>query len=483
MDKSTTYGSWHALAVRYDTMTSSKEDEDFMKYVNSDDIQRRISNFRSLLNRSERGEEETRALMSLLRADFNRGSCGITSPKLYERLTRTLPIIEDYTAMVCNACERLASSRFLKSEEKYLFFTQACRAYGNTALMLHGGATLGMYHLGVVKGLLERNLLPRIISGTNTGAIVAALICTSADASRLFDRDSYDYKAFNARPTRGNVRRKFHRFLSEGYFMEVSVLVEFLRDNLGDVTFLEAYRRTGRVLNIVAKRESQCGAMVSWNMNYLTAPNVLVYSACAAACAMPGLYAPTDVLVKCPDRSIVPYHPCSLKVNTTPIGSEPSDRIRELFNVNCFIVSQASPVDIPALRLDLRTDWMIFRILRVFVEESCRFLGWLHSRGWLGKYGGSITRVLTTQLKSDVTIFPCRDLSDVLRCLSNPDKDLFDHCVWKGQLRVWPLVQRLKVQYEIERVMTEIVSTHLDQLCNQYEGGDYIPTSPRAYLF
>jgi hypothetical protein len=42
-------------------------------------------------------------------------------------------------------------------------------AYGRSALLLSGGAGLGIHHFGVVKALHEQGLLPRIISGTVIG--------------------------------------------------------------------------------------------------------------------------------------------------------------------------------------------------------------------------------------------------------------------------------------------------------------------------
>ena len=43
--------------------------------------------------------------------------------------------------------------------------------------MLSGGATLGIYHYGVLKALLSEGLLPAVISGTSAGAVVAAMAC------------------------------------------------------------------------------------------------------------------------------------------------------------------------------------------------------------------------------------------------------------------------------------------------------------------
>ncbi len=48
--------------------------------------------------------------------------------------------------------------------------------FGRSALLLSGGASMGLQHSGVVKCLLESNLLPRVISGASAGSIVAAIV-------------------------------------------------------------------------------------------------------------------------------------------------------------------------------------------------------------------------------------------------------------------------------------------------------------------
>jgi TAG lipase/lysophosphatidylethanolamine acyltransferase len=45
--------------------------------------------------------------------------------------------------------------------KKLEFFSESRHAYGRTALLLSGGASFGMYHIGVVKALYEQNLLPK----------------------------------------------------------------------------------------------------------------------------------------------------------------------------------------------------------------------------------------------------------------------------------------------------------------------------------
>jgi hypothetical protein len=53
--------------------------------------------------------------------------------------------------------------------------------YGRSALMLSGGATNGLYHLGVCTTLLQNNLLPRIIAGSSVGAIFVGIIGTHTE--------------------------------------------------------------------------------------------------------------------------------------------------------------------------------------------------------------------------------------------------------------------------------------------------------------
>ena len=67
------------------------------------------------------------------------------------------------------------------------------RSYGRTALVLSGGATFGFYHWGVIKALLEQNILPSVISGTSAGSLFAALVCVQKeeDVLGLITPDSY----------------------------------------------------------------------------------------------------------------------------------------------------------------------------------------------------------------------------------------------------------------------------------------------------
>lgn len=58
-------------------------------------------------------------------------------------------------------------------EDKIAFLRESRHAFGRTALVLSGGGSFGAFHMGIVKALLEANLLPRVVSGSSAGAIGA----------------------------------------------------------------------------------------------------------------------------------------------------------------------------------------------------------------------------------------------------------------------------------------------------------------------
>jgi TAG lipase/lysophosphatidylethanolamine acyltransferase len=164
------------------------------------------------------------------------------------------------------------------------------QAFGRSTLVLQGGAIFGMCHLGVVKALFLRGLLPRIITGTATGALIAALVAihTEDELPAVLSGDGIDLSAFASKNGHENgetstaqafrsrwetLWRRIRRFSKEGYFLDVTVLEECVRANVGDLTFEEAYNRSKRVLNITVATEGQGG--VPALLNYLTAPNVV----------------------------------------------------------------------------------------------------------------------------------------------------------------------------------------------------------------
>ena len=167
-------------------------------------------------------------------------------------------------------------------ELKYILdqLLAARQAFGRTALLFSGGATFGMNHIGVLKALYEAKLIPRIISGASAGSIVCAVFCTRTDEELPALLDTYahgDFAVFNETGREENIFQKTARFLKFGSFLDISHLANTMRAWLGDITFQEAYNRTRRILNICV---SSAGMYeLPRLLNYISAPNVLIWSA------------------------------------------------------------------------------------------------------------------------------------------------------------------------------------------------------------
>lgn len=248
-----------------------------------------------------REEEDILGLVNLLRSGLVRNLGNITTPRLFNRAyAGTKLLIEEYITQVALAIEYVTALPTTQSDgsgwtsqAKLDLLHDTRQAFGRSTLVLQGGAMFGLCHLGVVKALHLRGLLPRIITGTATGALIAALvgIHTEDELLEFLNGDGIDLTAFarHDEETRvveekgllsgyqnnmfHTVVRRIRRFIRKGYFLDVNVLEECVRANVGDLTFEEAYARTRRVLNITVSTSGRGG--VPNLLNYLTAPNVV----------------------------------------------------------------------------------------------------------------------------------------------------------------------------------------------------------------
>lgn len=248
-----------------------------------------------------REEEDILGLVNLLRSGLVRNLGNITAPRLFNRAyAGTKLLIEEYVTQVALAIEYVTNLPTAQSDEngwtsqtKLDLLHDTRQAFGRSTLVLQGGAMFGLCHLGVVKALHLRGLLPRIITGTATGALIAALvgihtedelldllngdgIDLSAFANSPDDDGSLEEKSLVSRRRRGTLQtalRRITKLIRKGRFLDVNVLEECVRANVGDLTFEEAYSRTKRVLNITVATSGRRG--VPNLLNYLTAPNVV----------------------------------------------------------------------------------------------------------------------------------------------------------------------------------------------------------------
>ncbi|KEQ99546.1 hypothetical protein AUEXF2481DRAFT_1043 [Aureobasidium subglaciale EXF-2481] len=433
-----------------------------------------------------REDQDILGLVNLLRSGLVRNLGNITAPRLFNRAyAGTKLLIEDYITQVALAVEYVTAyptspiyDTSLTNQAKLDLLHDTRQAFGRSVLVLQGGSIFGLCHIGVVKALHLRGLLPRIISGTATGALMAALVGVHNEDELLkfLSGEGIDLSAFATRSAQmaksnsaGSVQqgwlatwfRRVKRFVTTGYLLDASVLEECVRANVGDLTFMEAYQRTKRVLNITV---APMGNGMPNLLNYLTAPNVLIWSAALASNASDVLYSPVTMKCKNELGNIVPWassHPTHHRPST-PLGyasdrDSPLTRIAELFNVNHFIVSQARPYIAPFLRSDLHSPKPGYKgrsslttsLMKVMVMEVQHRLHQLDSLGYLPV---QIRRFLLDENipGASLTLVPEVNTTDFLKLLENPTRQSVEYWIQKGEKMVWPAVDALKVRCAVE---------------------------------
>jgi predicted acylesterase/phospholipase RssA len=451
-DAAMTHTEWRRWAREvddYDGYQAWRTDETTALF-NFDEVTARI---RTLTEMRQR--RDFAGLTTELTADFHRKMCGVTNPLLYSRYpTGTKTAAKTLIALLQRLISDLgAPTPGLSREQKLAAVSDLAHAYGHTALILNASAAFGLYHLGVVKVLYENQVLPRVIFGRSSGAIAAALLCCCNNVEEALDVDRIDTSAFaqRERVAGPGFWRRINRFLSEGTLMDVSVLMRFARDNLGDVTFEEAYQRTGRVLNIfVAKPVPELNREAGWLLNYLTAPNITIASAAVASCATTAIYALVPLMQKTRRGTIVECLPGSLTWTAESSVfhvNRAMSRIRHLFNVNFFIVADASFMHLPFLTFRGSTS-LLGKLCHFVTEEVWRACGGL-ARLLQSRYA-ALFDALNEAPEGDVVLCPVTDISEAFECLTNPSRKLLSACRAKGERVVWPRLEEIRANMLIE---------------------------------
>ncbi|EEB91398.1 hypothetical protein MPER_10245 [Moniliophthora perniciosa FA553] len=110
---------------------------------------------------------------------------------------------------------------------------------------------------------------------------------------------------------------------------------------MGAITFAEAFARTGRILNIFvipADRNSPTRLL-----NYVTAPDCVIWSALLASAAVPGILNPVVLMQKLKDGTVVPWEFSSKFKDGSLRVDIPIQSLNLFFNVTFPVVSQVNP--------------------------------------------------------------------------------------------------------------------------------------------
>ena len=226
-------------------------------------------------------------MLFLVRTSLTRSLGGMGDIRLYKHShIGTKELIERYNDSACQTIAKLLDfcSRPMDTQHdsrRVLEQILASRqSFGRSALLLSGGGTFGMNHIGVVKALWEAKLLPRIVSGSSAGSIVCSILCAKTDTELPIVIQEFCYGELDVFEKEGeeeSLLRKAARFMKHGAVFDIAHLIRVMKNLLGDLTFQEAYNRTRRILNICVSSASLYE--LPRLLNYVTAPNVIIWSA------------------------------------------------------------------------------------------------------------------------------------------------------------------------------------------------------------
>lgn len=432
---------------------------------------------RELQQRREEGS--LRDIVFCMRADLMRNLGNMCNPQLHKGRLQVPKLIKDYIDEVSTQLKMVCyseSEEFLL-EERLQFMHETRHAFGRTALLLSGGASLGAFHVGVVKTLVEHKLLPRIIAGSSVGSIMCAIVATRLwpEIETFFQDSLHALKFFDQM---GGLFALFKRVTTQGAVHDIRHLQMMLRHLTSNLTFQEAYDMTGRILGITVcsprKHEPpRC-------LNYLTSPHVVIWSAVTASCAFPGLFEAQELMAKDRFGNIVPFHAPFLEGPEEGSGSAsrrwrdgslemdlPMMQLKELFNVNHFIVSQANPHIAPLLRLkELVRSYggnfaaKLAHLTEMEVKHRCEQI--LE----LGIPLGGIAKLFAQEWEGDVTVVMPATLAQYSKILQNPTYVELQKSVNQGRRCTWEKLSVMKANCAIELTLDECVAllNHLRRL-------------------
>ena len=465
LQDATSYTEWHNIATRlnkassgYVWRISNVSEESFEKDL--EDAVRHLRNCRKAEDCCEIGKNLTRYLncpsTSRVFSLENHRRSWIGSKRLIELfISELVESINRLAAMTATDPESIAIGR----EVLY------SNSFGRTALCLSGGGSMGLQHIGVLEALNEHGLIPRILSGTSAGSIVAAAYCVrnEAEVKRDFTREHL-YPSYQALWNTWTDR--LYKLVTKGYMFDQdhwrTGLAEF---TLGDTTFIEAYNRTGKILNI-----STTARYTNVNFNHVTSPNVIIWSACIASCAMPTFFGQPVIYEKGTDGEKRPMRMESY-ADGSLAGDVPAIELRSLFGVRFVVTSQVNPHITPFMFFrrgepgepicppsTLKGGWVLSTLEAYLKRQMQALLRVIDQTEIELTSSFRLSNIYLQNFHGNVTIWNSNEyIKKVLKCLDKVESEAeYDWWVHEGRRMTWPKIRYIQSRMLIEQAVFKL---------------------------
>jgi predicted acylesterase/phospholipase RssA len=450
----TSYAEWYEAALELDRHEGRDQ---WRETLHSDDYDHRLLSSRIKVLRKLRRDRDVDRMIFRLREELHGNLGNMANPALYQHArTGTKKLINTYLDEVCHCLQLLCESdtEALPPMRKRRFLKRAARSFGRSCLLLSGGASQGMFHLGVIKELEAEGILPRVITGSSAGAIIASIVATHTDAELeellIPERIEFEWARMFG----------ITDMIKGSGVMDQSLLKKSIDRNIPDMTFLEAYGHTNRILNItVSPADSNQFPRL---LNYLTSPNVLIRRAALASAAVPGLFPPVQLRARNFNGKSVAYMPQSRWIDGSVHEDIPKERVNRLHNINHYIVSQTNPHVVPFLSEEMEEKGLLPFIQDVIIKAPLvqieHLLELVHNHFEVPGLSSVIKKahaVARQTYSGDITIYPERHLTRLGKTFSNFGYKEIDKILWEGRRATWPKIERIRNTTQISRTFDD----------------------------
>ena len=474
MDVAESYDDWLLAARAHDALTGKAEwrQEEPSELYDHAQIRYRLDRLKKF-----RKKKDWQGLLYALNEGIHGNMGGMGKSVLYRQAkSGTKVLVEQYIQEIDDALRLLAElpDEIIPTQQKLDFFYRSNVCYGRSALMLSGGGVLGFLHVGVVSELLRHGLLPRVISGSSAGSIVAAALAAYTD-EEMAELDLIGLLESGEEEGRG-VIRQFVSLL--GSRLTAEDTEQLISATIPDLTFAEAYAKTGRQVSItVAPAEPHQRSRL---LNAVSSPNVYLRSAAMASCAIPGVFPAVMLQAKNEKGEAQPYLPARRWVDGSVADDLPAKRLSRLFSTNHYIVSMVNPIARAFLPRDERVRPLRQAATSLGMGIGREVLNFY--RGVAKRYGDnwpkfnmmmhSVHALLDQEYSGDINIVPKFRFQNPLNLISQPTEAELRQLVKEGERATYSRIEPIRRCTQISRTLEEIL--------HRFEYGDLRP-APGTY--
>ena len=452
INQATDYAQYKSACLAYDEAAGHKQ---WKLDDKSDDYDYLLIGKR--LEQLRQAHSDPSSLMQILHEGIHGSLGNISNPLLYQHCKfGTKVLITDFLNQVCLSLKLIfdAKPAQISFYEKLAFFENTSHAYGQSCLMLSGGAGLGFFHCGVVKALLNADLLPNVISGASAGSIITAMLGTRTD------------EELKQQLTGASIFSYFKdwgqwRGLATPSLLDSTNIENALIKLLDLTTFEEAWQKTGRQINITVSPADL--HQDSRMLNTITSPNAIITQAVRASCAIPYLFEPVQLKAKNAQGEVIPYVPNRKFADGSIMADLPFDRLSRLYSVNHSIVSQTNPHAVPFLSRDDRKKSGVWSTTGDFISKLVKANSIFAcdvvekaiptAKGKLGVH--KFRSMLDQQYIGDINILPPRNIANFGHLLSNPTQESIDKLIDSAERATWPKLEMINATTKISRTFSQ----------------------------